>query len=502
MLVMVGKIQKNRRKSVMNRYEGRQRDLSLAQASRFLQVSQSTLRRWTREGLVRAYRIGRKWRYPVRELEALKRSGPVDLRKHLESLLQKLNLEARDIAEKSPGDMDNPASRLALSLIAHSMLLGASDIHIEPQPSKSRIRHRVDGVLHPVAELELSVARLLVGAIKQLVRLEPSESLLPQYGTAELRLASQELQLNVTTLPTPYGEGVTVRLFPKESARRRVERLGLLEDDYQRFLSLINSPNGLILISSPEGHGRTTTAYCILNYHCRPDRAIISIENPIEFELSDIIQTQLEPESGYTAEVALRAALRSAPNIIFLSDLNDARAGGELCRAAASGQLVIASLTANSAIDAIFRVLELGVSARSFIPVLCGSVNQRLVRRICEKCKEEYPPSLDDIRVFEQYGLEGPDSLFRGRGCKECLKTGYRGRTALFEILEGNPGMSELLQKATPREELEALARQQGFRPLLVDGFLKALRGITTLDEVLLHTVNSDREDLPYERQG
>jgi len=464
--------------------KGQENDLSLSEAAQFLGVAESTLRRWLRDGVLKGRKMGRRWRFPVRELELLKRSGTQPARATVEHVLASLDPRAVALARQARQGQPDPWAEAALGLIAHSLLSSASDLHIEINPSKARIRQRIDGVLTPVTDVELDAARLLVGSLKELVRLGRAPHPLPQSGTAELKLGERELQVNVTTLPTPFGEGATIRIFPKEAMRLRIEKLGLLDEDYKRFLALVNSPSGLILISSPEGHGRTTTAYCIMNYHCRPDRAIISIEDPIEFELSDIVQTQLEPESGYTAEVALKAALRSAPNIIFLSDIKDGKAGSLVCRAAVAGHLVIASLTADNAADAIYRVIQLGVPAPNLISALCASVSQRLVRTICPRCKDTVAPTDKQLSILRSLTTEPPDTVYIGRGCADCYNTGFKGRIALFEILEIGPRVRELVLNHASPAEIRTAVGERGYHTFAADGLKKIRRGITTVEEV------------------
>ena len=403
--------------------------------------------------------------------------------------------EAADIAvmeEDMPAlSLDNvedlafqaPVVRLVNFLLAEAVNKGASDIHIEPYEKRVRIRFRIDGVLEEQMSISTKMKDAIVARVKILARLNIVERRVPQDGRIKLRVKDREVDLRVSTVPTVMGEKVVMRLLDKSSLVLDLDLLGFEEDQKRLFERMIRKPYGMILLTGPTGSGKTTTLYSALKILNTPQVNIMTVEDPVEYNFEGINQVNVNEAVGLTFASALRAFLRQDPDIILVGEIRDRETADIAIKAALTGHLVFSTLHTNNAPATITRLVDMGVE-----PFLVGSslllvVAQRLVRKICPHCKEVYEPPED---VFEALGVEkGDGPYFRGRGCARCRNTGYKGRIAVYEVMEITPEMRKAIVRGASEDELREMAKANGMKELKEVGILKAKRGITTLEEVL-----------------
>lgn len=370
----------------------------------------------------------------------------------------------------------------------------ATDIHIEPYGGQFRVRFRVDGLLHEVDTLERSLYLAVVSRIKLLAGLDIAEKRLPQDGKIALRIASAFLDLRVSTIPVVDGESVVIRLLYKERLSFDISSLGLEEDHRELLLSLTSQPYGMILITGPTGSGKTTTLYSLLTLLNTKERKIITVEDPVEYQLEGINQIQVKTEIGYTFAQALRAILRHDPDVIMIGEIRDKETAEIAIHSALTGHLVLSTLHTNDAPSGLFRLVEMGLEDYLLNASIIGLVAQRIVRRICPYCAE----SVEAKGIIKHYQLEPLIERFRyllpeeeiqpmrGKGCKRCLNRGYLGRVAIFELFRYEDYLKEIFVKEKSLEVMQRVLRERyAFRTLREDGFIKVLKGITTPEEVL-----------------
>ena len=373
-------------------------------------------------------------------------------------------------------------------LIREAISMRASDIHVEPYENFFRLRYRLDGVLHTVGELALLQRDAIISRLKIMASLDIAERRRPQDGRIRYRFGERTIDLRVSTLPTDFGEKVVLRILDKSGLNLDLGTLGFDETDLALFRSAISLPYGMILVTGPTGSGKTTTLYAALNALNRAAVNIVTIEDPIEYNLPGINQVHVRSDIGFTFAQALRAFLRQDPNIIMVGEIRDAETAGIAIRAALTGHLVLSTIHTNDAPSTVSRLSDMGVE-----PFLVGSsvrlvVAQRLVRRICATCKHE---EAADRLVLEQLGIEATHRpLYRGLGCRKCGNTGYRGRTAVFEIMPIDEALGERIGGRIGLEELRRSARSRGMRTLRERAVEKMLAGETTPEEVLRETTN------------
>jgi len=360
----------------------------------------------------------------------------------------------------------------------------ASDIHIEPEQDETRIRFRVDGVLHevppPPKEWELAI----VSRIKVLAGMDIAESRSPQDGHFQAKVDDSLIDFRVSTLPTIHGENVVMRLLDTASVTIGLERLGFTTyEDLKRYELLIAKPYGIILSTGPTGCGKTTTLYSALMRINTPDRNIITLEDPVEYRLGLIRQVQINPKAGITFANGLRAILRQDPDVIMVGEIRDLETARMAVQAALTGHLVFSTLHTNDAASAVVRLVDMGVEQFLVSASLIGIMAQRLIRTICSKCKESYNPSR---AVLKKWGIESKTDIlgYRGKGCDECKGTGYRGRTGLFELMGVDDEMREMIINGVSTAVLREKARHKGMILLWEDGRAKILQGVTTFEEV------------------
>jgi type IV pilus assembly protein PilB len=381
---------------------------------------------------------------------------------------------------------DSAMIRLVTLLISEAVKMRASDIHIEPMKTKLRVRYRVDGNCQEMDSPPKKLQGPIISRVKILAGIDIAEKRRPTDGRISMRVAGQSFDIRVSCLPATHGESVVLRLLMKESVLINLQELGFHESDYRRFESIIKRPNGIFLVTGPTGSGKTTTLYAALHELNRPDKKIITAENPVEYNLSGINQCEVRERIGLTFAAILRSMLRQAPNIILIGEIRDAETAEIAVQAALTGHLVFSTLHTNDAPSAITRLVDMGVKPFLIASSVQAILAQRLVRRICTGCKE---PTRYDRKSLTSVGLK-PDEVknvtfYHGAGCTRCRQTGYRGRTAIFELMELDNTLRDMTFRREPLAELRKHAHATGMVTLREDGVRKVLAGITTIAEVL-----------------
>ncbi len=387
-------------------------------------------------------------------------------------------------------DADAPIIKLVSLIILEAFRSRASDIHLEPLERKFRVRYRVDGVLHEVESPPKRLQSAIVSRVKIMANMSIAEKRLPQDGRIQINVMGRDLDLRVSSIPSNHGESIVMRILDKDSLSLGLPKLGFFSDDQQTFERLIGLSDGIILVTGPTGSGKTTTLYACLNHINKPDRKIITVEDPVEYQLTGVNQVHVRTDIGLTFAAALRSILRQAPNIIMIGEIRDMETAEIAVNASLTGHLVFSTLHTNDAPSAVTRLIDIGVKPFLVASSTRAIMAQRLVRKICEKCKEPVTPTDAELRVMG--GMAGQLSaaqLFRGRGCSDCNHTGFRGRIGIFEIFLINDEIRHLIYERVSAAHLRARARELGMRTLREDGVRKVIAGQTTLDEVIRTTM-------------
>ena len=390
-------------------------------------------------------------------------------------------------------DSEAPVVKLVNLIIHEAISLRASDIHIEPFEDRVRVRYRIDGIL---VERDSPPRRLLaplISRIKIMGSIDISEKRRPQDGRIKMTTKGKHFDLRVSVLPTNHGQSLVMRILDRANIQVTVKELGFMEDDYKRFLNIIKRPNGIFLVTGPTGSGKTTTLYSALNELNRPDRKIITAEDPVEYYLPGINQVEVKHQIGLDFARIIRAMLRQAPNIILVGEIRDQETAEIAVQASLTGHLVFSTLHTNDAPSAITRLNDIGVAPFLTASSVMAVLAQRLVRLICPKCKEPDKPPAHEIKAIGLTPAQAQSAAFaRGRGCPHCNHTGYRGRKGIFEMMRMTNVIREMTFNREPTQALRRQARLAGMRTLLEDGVLKAVAGITTVEEVLSICHHSD----------
>jgi type IV pilus assembly protein PilB len=388
----------------------------------------------------------------------------------------------------SAGDTkDAPAARMLDLVMIQAIRDRASDIHFEPDEKALRVRFRIDGFLYESLSLPKQIHPALNSRIKILAEMDIAETRLPQDGNFNVKLEKRGFEIRVSTFPTIYGENVVLRILDQTSPLFKLDDLGFSEGVLNQFKQLIRKSSGIIFVTGPTGSGKTTTLYALLNMINSKEKNIITIEDPVEYRLAFVRQTQVNPKAGITFTTGLRSILRQDPDIIMIGEVRDLETSDIAMQSALTGHLVLSTLHTNDAPEAISRLVDIGVEPYLISSSVIGVLAQRLVRTICPDCKVAYQA---DPKVMGDLGEDvskstTPLTLYRGKGCKNCKQSGYRGRTGIFELLLVNEGIKKLIsEKATTQEIREVAKKTAGLVPLRVDGLRKVLKGVTTLDEV------------------
>jgi type IV pilus assembly protein PilB len=389
-------------------------------------------------------------------------------------------------AEASEDEEEGPIIKLVNLIIDEACRMRASDIHIEPMTDRVRVRYRIDGVCVERDNIPKSMQAPVIARLKILSGMDMAERRLPQDGRIVRVVDKQSIDFRVSALPGYHGESVVLRILRPESVNIGIQSLGFEQDDYGRFLQIIKRPNGIFLVTGPTGSGKTTTLYSALQELNRPDKKIITAEDPVEYNIVGINQCQIRTEIDLTFAKILRSMLRQAPNIILIGEIRDGEVADIAIQAALTGHLVFSTLHTNDAPGAITRLIDMGVKPFLVASSIQAIMAQRLIRVICDNCKvvdkEPDPHYLRLLKITAE-DLE-KHSLYKGAGCSRCQNTGYRGRIAIFELLEMNNQIRELALKRSSAGDLRKAARLSGMRTLLEDGKRKIFRGVTTLDDV------------------
>jgi type IV pilus assembly protein PilB len=403
-----------------------------------------------------------------------------------------LGLEIGDGNEAVAVDeADAPIIRLVSMLIIEAHKLGASDIHLEPLDKKFRVRFRIDGVLQ---EMQAPPKRLQSAIISRLKIMTGSISIaekrLPQDGRIQVKIKKKPIDLRVSTIPTNHGESIVMRVLDKSSLLLGLPELGFLSDDQEKFERLLRSPDGILLVTGPTGSGKTSTLYACLNYINKPDRKIITVEEPVEYQMTGINQVQVNNEVGMTFPIALRSILRQAPNIIMIGEIRDLETASIATNASLTGHLVFSTLHTNDAPSAIARLVDIGVQPFLVASSVRAIMAQRLVRRLCTHCKHPDDLSETEMRALRIEPSQIKDSqVMKAPGCDHCRHTGYRGRMGIFEIFLIDDEVRHMINKRTSTFLLRQRARALGMRTLREDGVRKVLSGLTSADEVISVTI-------------
>ncbi|ENX10277.1 MULTISPECIES: type II secretion system ATPase GspE [Acinetobacter] len=389
--------------------------------------------------------------------------------------------EAEDLMDQED---DAPIVRLINALLSEAIRVGASDIHVESFEKRLSVRLRVDGQLREIVQPRRELAPLLISRIKVMAKLDIAEKRIPQDGRISLRLAGREVDVRVSTLPSSYGERVVMRLLDKQAGRLNMTHLGLMNNDYDRLKTLVHRPHGIILVTGPTGSGKTTTLYAALSDLNDGSKNILTAEDPVEYQLEGIGQTQVNTKVDMTFARALKAMLRQDPDVVMVGEIRDLETAEIAVQASLTGHLVLSTLHTNTAIGAVTRLKDMGIEPFLLSSSLIGVVAQRLVRTLCPHCATWKDADAFEKNLFEH--IEHPQDLRlpQPHGCERCGNTGFSGRTAIYEIVPVDEHMRRLIHGNAAEYELETYARQQS-GSIRDDGLRKVLAGKTTIEEVL-----------------
>lgn len=426
--------------------------------------------------------------------KAIDMSYAQSLSPEVKEALQEVN-QKPTVAVQEVGTVikEAPIAKIVNTILEFAVRSRASDIHIEPLEVKTRVRYRIDGILQEKLSLPKSIHESLSSRIKILSQMKIDEKRIPQDGRFSFTLGVEEVDLRVSTLPTVHGEKIVMRLLKKTGGLPTLAELGLRGSQYKAVEEAIGRPYGIVLVTGPTGSGKTTTLYSMLNKLNKPGVNIVTLEDPVEYQIPGINQVQINVQAGLTFASGLRAFLRQDPNIILVGEIRDTETTQLAIQAALTGHLVFSTLHTNDAATAVPRLIDLGGEPFLVASVLNASIAQRIVRRVCNSCKTQFTPPQEvqnDVRTVlgdllpVQY-KEGEMTFSKGQGCSECNQTGYIGRIAIFEVINFTQSISKLVIKQSSANDIQNAARQEGMITMKQDGYLKVLEGLTTIEEIL-----------------
>ncbi|RLA06397.1 MAG: type II secretion system protein GspE [Gammaproteobacteria bacterium] len=395
--------------------------------------------------------------------------------------------EPEDLLESAD---DAPVIRLINAILSEAIRKNASDIHIEPFETNFQVRFRVDGVMKTVLEPPRNIAPLIISRIKVMAKLDISEKRLPQDGRISLKIANRPVDVRVSTLPSGFGERIVMRLLDKQAGKLNLENLGMDSDSLQIMQELLKNPNGVILVTGPTGSGKTTSLYAALSSLNNDSRTILTVEDPIEYYIDGIGQTQVNTKVQLSFAKGLRAILRQDPDVVMVGEIRDLETAQIAVQASLTGHLVFSTLHTNSAIGAIARLRDMGVEPFLLSTSLIGVLSQRLVRRLCDHCKEEMELISKDISFLKLKPEQKNDiKIYQKKGCDKCSNTGYSGRTGIYEIIAINPDIQQLIHDKASELKIKEMLNDD-YKSLFENGVKKILKGQTTIAEILRVTTD------------
>ena len=420
----------------------------------------------------------------------------------MDALLGELNDKNVDVASRGNeisdqlgvtdvSDSDAPVIKLVSLIIMEAFKRRASDIHLEPLENRFRIRYRIDGALQDMDPPPKRLQAAIIQRLKIQSGMKISEKRIPQDGRIQVNVKGRDLDLRVSSVPTNHGESIVMRILDKQNLALGLPELGFLSDDQQKFEQLLGLSDGVLLVTGPTGSGKTTTLYACLGQMNTPNRKIITVEDPVEYQMTGVNQVQVNRDVGLDFSAALRSILRQAPNVVMIGEIRDAETADIAMEAALTGHLVFSTLHTNDAPSAITRLVDIGVKPYLVASAVRAVMAQRLVRCICRECKEEKEPTERELKMLGDLGAKNVQGMkmYTGRGCGVCSNTGYKGRKGIFEIFSMSDEIQRMIFDQRPALELRAVAREAGMRSLREDGLLKVASGMTSLEEVLRVTM-------------
>jgi len=396
--------------------------------------------------------------------------------------------ESAEIEQKyqSPQVTNAPVTKLVSSIINSAIDSAASDIHIEPQEPDMRVRYRIDGILHDAISVPASAHLEVVSHIKVAADMDISEQRIPQDGHMSVRHDGRDYDMRVSSLPGVGGEKIVIRILDKDAAKWSLDAVVTLPEDNQKFRELATNPYGMLLLTGPTGSGKTTTLYSVLQLLNTPEKNIVTIEDPVEYQLNGITQLQVKPLAGMTFASALRSIVRQDPDIILVGEIRDFETAEIAISAALTGHMVLSTLHTNDAVGAISRLINLGIAPYLVASALLGTVAQRLVRTSCPTCKQAYRPSKDELdHLLVESSQNKNIELYRGTGCNNCYNTGYHGRKGVFEIVPISPTIREMIADRSSNDTIKQQAIKEGMKTLHKSAANEVLAGTTTTEEIM-----------------
>jgi len=407
----------------------------------------------------------------------------------LETLRSESSLKTAGTVKRERTVEEGPVMSLVNTMIGQAVREGASDVHIAPEKDKVIVRYRVDGVLHQVDEYPLASHPSVVSRIKVMANLDISENRVPQDGRVQMEVSHHQVDLRISVMPTIHGENLVIRLLNLQSAVMTLEELGLSKEDLKTFKTMISKPYGILLLTGPTGSGKTTTLYAILNQINSPGKNIVTIEDPVEYQLPLIRQIQVNPKVHLTFANGLRSILRQDPDVIMVGEIRDRETAEIATQAALTGHLVLSTLHTNDAASAMTRLTDMGIEPFLVASTVTGVIAQRLIRTICKECRTSFQADRESLAKLSLVSggmpVDVETKLYRGNGCLYCKKSGYRGRSGIFELLVSTDEVKKLVLQKASSHDIAAKAVEKGMKALRRDGFEKILAGVATVEEVL-----------------
>jgi len=397
--------------------------------------------------------------------------------------------ETQDLLEMA---QEASVIKLVNEIILEGITERASDIHIEPYEYDLHIRYRIDGVLQ-MASTPPQIQRFqaaIISRVKILANMNIAEKRLPQDGRIKFHVGGRQVDVRVSVIPMIFGEGVVMRILDKSNVLYTLPELGFEPDTFERFKGLIDRPHGIVLVTGPTGSGKTTTLYAALNAIIGTELKVITVEDPVEYNLMGVNQIPVDHNVGMSFARGLRAILRHDPDVVMIGEIRDLETGQAATQASLTGHLVLSTLHTNDSASSAMRLIDMGVEPYLVTSTLVGAMAQRLVRKVCQECRQQYDPAAEGQRLPKDFQLGAGELLWKGAGCQRCRNIGYRGRCGIYELMAMNDQIASHIMARAPIHEIVAAGRADGMRLLREDGWLKVRRGVTTLDEVVRNTAN------------